>query len=142
MISQAIVDLKARNGASRAALKKYLLSNFKEINYEAFDRSLRTALKRGVENGMLIQNKQSFKLSSDARKSIKPKKRSSSSQSTQIRAVTQVAVAKKAVAPKKKVATKKKTSVVSKKKTTSSTKSKKKIGTMSPKKKNWITCDE
>ena len=35
---------------------------------------LRAALKKGVEDGTLIQNKASYKLSADAKKSVKKKK--------------------------------------------------------------------
>jgi len=116
MISQAIVDMKARNGASRAALKKYLLSNYKDINYEAFDRSLRTALKRGTESGALVQNKQSFKLSPDSKKAVKvvkPKKSASSSASGP--SLTSSSPAPPAPAKKKVPATKKKAPTTKKK---------------------------
>jgi len=65
MIAAAIHGLKTRGGASRHAIKKYIVSNY-QVNYETFDRSFRTAVKKGVESGIFIQNKQSFRLSPTA----------------------------------------------------------------------------
>jgi histone H1/5 len=58
MIAAAIVGLKARGGASRPALKKYILENNKDISLDAFERSLRTAIKKGVASGEIVQTKQ------------------------------------------------------------------------------------
>lgn len=75
MIAKAILELKARNGASRISLKRWILSNYKDINYASFDAAFRRALKAGVEAGVLLQNKQSFKLAPEAKKKFAKKKK-------------------------------------------------------------------
>ena len=76
LISVAIAGLKSRTGSSRQAIKAYITENHEdEINYSVLDASLRRAFKKGVEDGKLIQNKQSFKLSAAAKLALKPKKK-------------------------------------------------------------------
>ena len=50
MIVEAIKTLKVRGGASRIAIQKYILANFKP-NLNAFATAFRMALRRGVTNG-------------------------------------------------------------------------------------------
>jgi len=75
LIIEAITSLKIRGGASRQAIKKWILENHKsEINADVFDRAVRSALKHGAEKGEFIQVKQSFKLGEGAKKSAAHKK--------------------------------------------------------------------
>jgi hypothetical protein len=68
LIVRAIKELKQRGGCSRPLLKEYIRRNFKgDTNSEIFDRAIRQALKKGVEEGYLVQNKQSFKLGDKAK---------------------------------------------------------------------------
>ncbi|KAF3079785.1 hypothetical protein TWF569_008282 [Orbilia oligospora] len=57
MIKDAILQLKERNGSSRQALKKYVLSNNKGIKESNFDTQFNAAIKRGVAAGDFIQPK-------------------------------------------------------------------------------------
>ena len=130
MIANAILGLKARGGASRPALKKYILENNKDISLDAFERSLRTAIKKGVASGELVQIKQSFKLSdaAKAKKALKPKK----PKVVKKKVVKKKTIKKKTTKKKttaKKPSTKKKTTkkkAGAKKKTTKKTGAKKK----------------
>ena len=132
MIANAILGLKARGGASRPALKKYILENNKDISLDAFERSLRTAIKKGVASGELVQIKQSFKLSdaakAAAKKALKPKK----PKVVKKKVVKKKTIKKKTTKKKttaKKPSTKKKTTkkkAGAKKKTTKKTGAKKK----------------
>jgi hypothetical protein len=70
MIVQAISILKRRGGASRPALKEFLQKHFNK-NSICFDRAFRQALVRGVERGILIQNKQKFKFGNIAKEYLK-----------------------------------------------------------------------
>lgn len=75
LIVRAIKELKQRGGCSRPLLKEYIKRNFKQnINSEIFDRAIRQALVRGLQDGVLVQNKQSFKLSDKAKKEQKIEK--------------------------------------------------------------------
>ncbi|KAJ5414955.1 Histone H1 [Penicillium cosmopolitanum] len=59
MITDAIVNLKERNGSSRQAIKKYVTSN-NQINvaYQAtFDAQFNKAIKAGVDKGEFTQPK-------------------------------------------------------------------------------------
>jgi len=93
MIKKAITELKERGGSSRIAIQKYLLQVcsrlvFKfppvvpclnthlflslpvqhyNLNLATFGTHYRTALKRGVDAGDLVQDKQSFKLAAKAK---------------------------------------------------------------------------
>jgi hypothetical protein len=70
MIVQSIDILKIRGGASRQALYKFLQTHFKKFSV-CFDRAFRLALKKGVEKGILIQNKQRFKLAPKGKQYLK-----------------------------------------------------------------------
>jgi histone H1/5 len=62
LIKAALVGLKERNGSSLAAIKKYLAANFPAAKN---DLALKNALKFGVNKGMFIKVKASFKLSAE-----------------------------------------------------------------------------
>ena len=51
---KAIASLKSRGGASRVAIRSYLLANGSEDS-PAFKRSVREALKKGVSDGYFVQ---------------------------------------------------------------------------------------
>jgi histone H1/5 len=86
MAISAIKALKERNGSSRQAVHKYILSNFKVgTDVKAVNSHLKQALKRGVASGKLKHVKGqgasgSFKLSEGAaaKKAKTPKKAKSS----------------------------------------------------------------
>ncbi|XP_071952011.1 late histone H1-like [Antedon mediterranea] len=72
MVTAAIGALKERNGSSRQAIVKYILANYK-VDPGNMKTHLRMALKRGVDNGKLVQPKGSgasgsFKLNQAAAK--------------------------------------------------------------------------
>lgn len=56
MVSQAIVNLKERNGSSRIAIKKYVHANFKALSSTA-DSLINQAIKKGVAAGVFVQPK-------------------------------------------------------------------------------------
>ena len=68
MITAAIFGLKQRGRSSRIAIAKYIRENNRNLNPDRFKCSFRLALKRGVEKGIFIQKKQSFKLSGEQKK--------------------------------------------------------------------------
>ncbi|KAL8642153.1 MAG: hypothetical protein Q9226_008539 [Calogaya cf. arnoldii] len=53
MIKEAILQLKERNGSSRAAIKKYVLANNKSLanSSNVFDAQFNKAIRSGVEKG-------------------------------------------------------------------------------------------
>jgi len=72
MIKQAITHLNARNGASKAAILKYILANFK-VNSATANQHLKSALRAGTKNKSLKQTKGvgasgSFKLDAGSKK--------------------------------------------------------------------------
>lgn len=84
MIADAIVALNRRGGASRQAIKAWILENYgKKINVTAFDTHFRLALRRGVKNGSLVQKEGThrFRLSSK-KKSVKKSKKSHKKKAT------------------------------------------------------------
>ena len=111
MITAAILGLKARGGCSRPALKKWILENNDDISLDAFARSIRAAIKKGVEKGTFVQTKQKFKLSDAAKaaaiKAAKPKKIAKKMKATKKKA-TKKKTTKKKAGTKKKTTTKKK----------------------------------
>ena len=73
MIAKAIVGIADKKGSSKAAIKKYILANFKVEDTKATNTQLNLALKRGVAGGKLVTAKGhagTFK----AAKAEKPKK--------------------------------------------------------------------
>jgi hypothetical protein len=75
-VKSVILTLKDRTGTSRQAITKQV----EKIRGDAFNlAALRKALKDAVENGKLVQDKGSYKLSADEKKKPKkPKKKSKS----------------------------------------------------------------
>jgi FKBP-type peptidyl-prolyl cis-trans isomerase FkpA len=61
-IIAAIRALKSSNGSSLSAISKYLLNHFQYENPSA----VKKALKREVDNGVLVKNKASYLVSGDA----------------------------------------------------------------------------
>jgi hypothetical protein len=68
MAVNSIRILKTRGGSSRQAIRTYMLSNYSFLKVSTIDRYLKNALRKGVETGVLIQNKQSFKLGCESKK--------------------------------------------------------------------------
>merc|ERR1712038_1381580 len=127
MVLQAVLNIKDYlKGASRQAIKKYIEVTFnKVVSLPAF----RSALKKLVDNGSLLQDGQRFKLEKSKRVELrkpppKPKKKKVAKKKPKTKK-------KKKKATKKKKTTKKKTT---KKKTTTKKKSKKKTTKKSAKK--------
>ncbi|KAK4179387.1 putative histone H1, partial [Triangularia setosa] len=90
MITDAIIQLKDRNGSSRQSLKKYVKSN-NTINASdnMFDSLFNKALKSGVDKGIFEQPKGPSGGTKLAKKTAAPKEK-------------KVAAPKKAAAPKEK----------------------------------------
>ena len=133
MVIAAIPAIKDRKGASRMAIASWIQKTYKKEGGGVFNGSLRTALNKGLEKGMLVPGAtdQRYKIGvlpkvvKKKPASKKKKKKSSSKKKTSSK--------KKKTATKKKTASKKKGS--SKKKKTSSKKktgSKKKAPTKKP----------
>ena len=57
-------------GLSRQALQAYIMRNY-NVKLENFHNNLRMTLRRLVENGCIVQNKQKFKLGDEGRKYLK-----------------------------------------------------------------------
>ena len=75
MVKAAVKSLKERNGSSRQAIKKYIAANYKGVNMEdSGARFVSKAIKKLVEEKVLVQTKGSFKLSAAAKEEKKPKK--------------------------------------------------------------------
>jgi hypothetical protein len=64
MVVDGIKEMKQRGGCSRYLIKHYIDKKYNKSN----DDAIRIALKKGIEEGVLVQNKQSFKLSDKAKK--------------------------------------------------------------------------
>ncbi|GKY94440.1 hypothetical protein MPSEU_000409800 [Mayamaea pseudoterrestris] len=96
LVKEAILALKDRTGSSNFAISKYIEM---EKKVEIKKHILKAALKKGVADGVLVPNKNSYKLSADAKKA-KP------------------AAPKKATETLKKAAPKKKAPAAAEKKTT------------------------
>ena len=58
--------MKERTGSSSQAIKKWILENAKDVNFE--QRYLRAALSAGVKNGSLKQIKASYRVVAKAKK--------------------------------------------------------------------------
>jgi len=98
LIKEAILALKDRTGSSVPAITKWIETE-KKAPVPA-KHVMKAALKKGVADGTLVQVKNSYKVSAEAKKAMKPKK------------------PKKKAAPKKKKAAPKKKKTAAKKKTT------------------------
>ena len=106
MVTEAIPIIRDRKGASRAAIASWIQKNCSKEAGAMFNARLRTALNKGLENGVLKEGNtaQRFRIGV-LPKATKPKKKKVAS--------------KKKTASKKKKATGSKKKKASKKKTTS-----------------------
>ncbi|KIM98182.1 hypothetical protein OIDMADRAFT_20434 [Oidiodendron maius Zn] len=102
MITDAIINLKDRNGSSRSALKKYVKANNKISADAMFDSLFNRALRAGVEKGVFAQPKGASGGTKLAKKEPKP-----AAAKTEKKATT--AKPKKAVSATKKTTTAKAT---------------------------------
>ena len=132
MISEAIRNLKERNGSSRQKIAKFLETNYKGLGDEStLKRNLKVSLKKMVAGNSLVQTKGvgasgSFKLPASAKKPVAAKKPATTKKVsiTKKPAAAKKPVMKKATAGKKSPA--KKTVNTGGKKVTASSKSPKK----------------
>jgi len=121
MVTECLLALNERTGSSLIAINKWLEAEKKVIVKK---HVMRAALKSGVEKGILVPVKASYKLSVDAKANLKKKKPATGAQTAskdaKSKKVTKTAskkVAPKKAAPKKKVksSTKGKKTVMKKK---------------------------
>merc|ERR1711939_715940 len=113
MITDAIVNLKDRNGSSRIALKKYVRANNKINAADAmFDSLFNRALKAGVEKGVFAQPKGSPGGTKPAKPKAAPKPKAPKKEKAE--AKPKVAKPKAAAKPKKAAAAKDAPAVVDK----------------------------
>jgi len=70
LVIRAIKELSKRGGSSRQAIKSWILANY-DVNQDTCGTFISRAIKKMVDEGELVQNKQSFRLSAKvkARKS-------------------------------------------------------------------------
>ena len=113
MVIEAIPVIRDRKGASRQAIATWIQSNCSKEAGAMFNARLRTALNKGIENGMLKEGNtpQRFRIGL-LPKATKPKKKVASKK-------------KKKQTPKKKKASSKKKSASSRKKKKPASKKKK-----------------
>ncbi|OAQ66165.1 histone H1 [Pochonia chlamydosporia 170] len=102
MITDAIVNLKDRNGSSRQSLKKYVKANnnLGTVSDNMFDSLFNKALKTGVEKGVFAQPKGPSGGTKLAKKKAEPKKPAAKKEGVKKAATTKKAAPKKAAAPK------------------------------------------
>merc|ERR1712048_849024 len=76
MTIAAVQALKDRKGASRAAIARWIEMNFEKEGGSAFNSYLRTAIKKGLESGVLREgaSAQRFRIG-ELPKVTKPKKK-------------------------------------------------------------------
>ena len=123
MVCEAIPIIRDRKGASRAAIASWIQQNCSKEAGAMFNARLRTALNKGLENGVLKEGNTSQRYRiGELPKPTKPKKKKVAS--------------KKKTASKKKKASSKKKSASKKRKPASKKKSKKKPSKASSKKKS------
>ncbi|RDA85015.1 hypothetical protein CP532_2061 [Ophiocordyceps camponoti-leonardi (nom. inval.)] len=104
MITDAIVNLKDRNGSSRPQLKKYVKANNQlNVSDNMFDALFNKALKNGVEKGIFAQPKGPSGGTKLAKKKVEPKKPAAKKDAAGKAAAKKTAAPKKtgAAAPKK-----------------------------------------
>ncbi|KAG8405781.1 hypothetical protein J3458_021714 [Metarhizium acridum] len=104
MITDAIVNLKDRNGSSRQSLKKYVKANnnLANVSDNMFDSLFNKALKGGVEKGVFAQPKGPSGGTKLAKKKAEPKKPAAKKEGSVKKATTtkKAAPKKPAAAPK------------------------------------------
>merc|ERR1719203_2098090 len=120
MVVESVQALKDRKGASRAAIARWVQINHKKEGGAAFNAYLRSAIKKGLESGILKegQSAQRFKIG-QLPKAVKPKKKvvSKKKSSSSKKKTAKKTATKKKSSSKKKGSSKKKSG--SKKKTNS-----------------------
>ncbi|KAK2812242.1 hypothetical protein FQN50_001600 [Emmonsiellopsis sp. PD_5] len=114
MITDAIIQLKERNGSSRQALKKYVQANnrINVTSQSVFDAQFNRAVKSGVEKGAFTQPKGPSGPLKLAKKEAAAKP--AAAKPAAKKAAAKPAAAKKEKAPAKKTATKAKTTTTKK----------------------------
>merc|ERR1719278_472501 len=113
MVVQSVQALKDRKGASRAAIARWVQINHKKEGGAAFNAYLRSAIKKGLESGILKegQSAQRFRIG-QLPKVVKPKKKVVSkkkSGSSKKKTAKKTATKKKSSSKKKGSSSKKKT---------------------------------
>merc|ERR1719466_321274 len=75
MTIKAIQALRSRKGASRSAIARWIQINFEKESGSQFNSFLRTAIKKGLQSGVLKEGEsaQRFKIG-ELPKAVKPKK--------------------------------------------------------------------
>ena len=68
MVKAAITALGDKKGSSLAAIKKYVTSNYKDVDIVKISPFICKALKKGVESKALVQVKRSYKLVKETKK--------------------------------------------------------------------------
>lgn len=106
MIVAAIKGLANRNGSSKVAISKYIVNNYKGIG-DRHPSNLRTALLRGLKNGVFVKKSGigcagSFKLPADPKKKRAASKKKSAVPSKKAPKKKGSTPKKKAPAPKRK----------------------------------------
>ena len=71
IISAILLELKDRTGSSCIAIKKHMQANLHN-NKTWMDSTFLTTLKDMVDDGDLVQNRASYKLSADFKKKVSP----------------------------------------------------------------------
>ncbi|CAM9090633.1 unnamed protein product, partial [Chrysoparadoxa australica] len=104
MVKAGILELKERNGTSIQALKKYITTNYKTVDFKP--HLLRKALKSGVESEKLVKVKASYKLAPSEKKAA-PKKKAAAKKPAAKKPAAKKTATKAKAAPKKKPAAKK-----------------------------------
>ena len=119
MVIEAIPVIRDRKGASRQAIATWIQSNCSKEAGAMFNARLRTALNKGIENGMLKEGNtpQRFRIGL-LPKATKPKKKVASKKKKK-----QTPKKKKASSKKKSASSRKKKKPASKKKSSSKKKS-------------------
>lgn len=92
MVTLSILALKDRNGSSSYAISKYMKENFPITSDTVLKVQLRNAIRRMEEDGRIIRNKASFKLTPEAKaqflkksgKSTSTKKKESTSSTKKV----------------------------------------------------------
>ncbi|QUC20882.1 uncharacterized protein UV8b_05123 [Ustilaginoidea virens] len=105
MITDAIVNLKDRNGSSRQSLKKYVKNNneLPALSDNMFDSLFNKALKAGVDKGIFAQPKGPSGGTKLAKKKVEPKKPVAKKEGAK-KTAAKKAAPKKAASPEEKTA--------------------------------------
>jgi hypothetical protein len=116
MVCEAIPIIRDRKGASRAAIAKWIQDNCSKEAGAMFNARLRTALNKGIENGVLKEGNSAQryrigvlpKLTKPKKKKVASKKKTASKKKKTASKKKKPASKKKSASKKKKPASKKK----------------------------------